>query len=237
MEDSWTFVKFRYTFKDDDNVLDVAGKLIAELKREKCVYISIGIETLNGLGLPYPKHIHAHMVTQDKHSAIVKRLQRFFLASGDTRKGNKKYSCVEEECVDDLNRFLRYPLKQQTFNPPPSNEDWFCSVRSNYPPSFDLIVEKMLAAEEYDRMVAFNHKKKAQKEAPDTKDKLFGYLDAVHKETPLKTDQMILEKILVYYHQEEKSANKQTIMGYLNTALLRYKIMTPSQMAMLWLAS
>jgi len=236
MEDSWTFIKFRYTFRDDDNVLDIAAKLVAELKRDKSVYISIGIERLNGLGLPYPTHIHAHMVTQDKHGAIVKRIQRFFITNNDTRKGNKKYSCVEEECVDDLNRFLRYPLKQMTFKPPPSDEDWFCSLRSNYPPSFDLLIEKMLAAEEYDRMVEFNQKKKAQKEAPDTKDKLFAYLDAVHNDTPLKCDHIILEKILVYYLQEEKSANKQTIMGYLNTALLRYEILTPSQMSALWLA-
>lgn len=237
MEDNWTFIKFRYTFKDGENVLDTAGKLIAELKREKCVYISIGIETLNGLGLPYPKHIHAHMVTQDKHSAIVKRLQRYWLTVGDERKGNKKYSCVEEESVRDLNRFLRYPLKQMTLNPLPRDEDWFCSVRSNYPERFDLLLEKILASEEYDRMVEFNQKKKAQQDAPNTKDKLFEYLDAINNGTPFKTDQKILENILIYYHQEEKSANKQTIMGYLNTALLRYKIMTPSQMAQMWLAS
>lgn len=229
-----SYIKFRYTFLSNANVLQVSSELQSLLYSKIDMFRVLGIERLDKLGEVTHTHLHIHFMTTEKHSAIVKRLQRYFKENDEQRKGNVLYSCKLLESVDDVNRFLRYPLKQcKFFNS--EVEVRYCKERSKFPDDFDYDLQCELASEEYDRMVKFNVKKRDDALLPNTKDKLFEYLDGVHDLKPFQSKLQILESILIYYNQEEKSANQSTIMGYLNTALMRYSLMSPLEMAKKWL--
>lgn len=224
------YYKLRYTLAEGEQVQQAVYKFIGLLSAQ-C--ISLGYERYDKAGEATNPHVHFHFCSEDIVGTIRKRLQRQFKTAGEVRTGNILYSLKEEEDVKEPKRFYRYPLKQLTMFP--HDFEGFLREKSIYPEGFDYRDEKMLASEEYAHMVAFCRKKQDEVRAPSTKDKLFEWLDAVHQQRAFTMEVDILENILKYYNQEEKSANQATIMGYLNTAVLRYKLMTEREMALKWL--
>lgn len=198
---------------------------------ENLTSLVFGFEENDKCGKPTHPHYHCHFsLDAEKYpkvniGSLRKKIQRFLKDSADERKGNAVYSLCHEDDVKDEKRFFRYPFKQGG------------RVFLNWeilPEEFDLVMELALAREEYDRMVEDNLKKLDKMLRPNTKDKLFQYLDEC-KITPETPKVKVLELILYYYTREEMSANRQTIMGYLNTSVLRYGIETIEQMAEDWL--
>lgn len=201
------------------------------LPLEDLAFCVFGFEEKDKCGKPTHPHYHCHFsIDIDKFpkvniGSLRKKIQRFLKDCQDVRKGNAVYSLTLENDVLEPERFFRYPLKQggRVF------VNW-----EKLPEGFDLELQTVLASEEYHRMVQENLKKLDKLLQPNTKDKLFEYLDEL-KITPQTPKVKILEFIINYYAQEEKSLNKQTAMGYLNTALIKYGIQTPQQMAEEWL--
>lgn len=243
-EDGYIYVKLRYTFSGNELQYEAAMPKITELlgtlsldqrsHQSRVKYMTIGVEELDKCGEKTHKHIHIHMLINDKLASMRKRLQRMFQRVEETRRGNVLYSLVEEDDVKDDCRFFRYVFKQSLTEGFPA-ENRLIGRYQLYPPDYDISLQSKLAYEEWSRDVEFNKKKLEKLLQPSTKDKLFEYLDAVHQTHSFTNKRDILIMILMYYNQEEKSANQATIMGYLNTALMRYGIMTPEQMADLWL--
>lgn len=244
-EDNHIYVKFRYTFNEDEQHAEAAMPKISELLgiittdqrsyHSRVKYITIGVEQLDKCGENTKKHMHIHMLIDDKLASMRKRLQRYFISVDEKRKGNVLYSLTEEEDVKDPVRFFRYVFKQSGNTAYPLENRILCKHQI-YPPDFDVRLQCTIAYEEWMRDCEFNTKKKNDALKPSTKDMLFEYLDKINDTVgKFKTKIEILTAILQYYMQEEKSANQATIMGYLNTALLRYGLMTPEQMAELWL--
>lgn len=244
-DDNLIYVKFRYTFDDNEQQAEAAMPKISELlgiltmdqrsHQSRVKYITIGVEQLDKCGEGTKKHIHMHMLIDDKLASMRKRLQRYFKSVDEKRKGNVLYSLTEEEDVKDPIRFFRYVFKQLGSVAYPL-ENRLLVNHQVYPPDFDKTLQCSIAYEEWLRDCEFNMKKKSDALKPSTKDMLFEYLDKINETVgKFKTDVEILTFILQYYMQEEKSANKATIMGYLNTAILRYGLMTPQQMAEAWL--
>jgi len=244
-DENLIYVKFRYIFSGDDELEEHAMPTISELlaiinidqrsNQTRVKYITIGLERLDKCGEKTNKHIHMHMLIDDNVGSIRKRLQRYFESRDEKRKGNCLYSLTQEDDVKDESRFFRYVFKQcmAVDNP---RENKLLANYQQYPPDFDVVLQKKLAFDEWMRDIDFNLKKKADMLKPNTKDLLFGYLDNIHNTVGrLKTKVEILTFILMYYNQEEKSANQATIMGYLNTAIMRYGLMTAEQMAESWL--
>lgn len=228
--DDYKFIKFRYTLAEGDNARAkmYLQSYIVNLGEE--YYAACGYETLNKLNENTHPHLHMHCVVKGKTlGAIRKALQRDFKLNGEKRKGNVLYSLSEEEDVKDVNRFLRYVWKQGGRM---TREQGFAE---KLPPDMDINLEIALAREEQERMWEFNKKKQAEALRPSTKDKLFEYLDGLNEQNKFSSKREILIKIMEYYNSEEKSANKQTIMGYLQTALWRYQMETFEETATEWL--
>lgn len=224
--------KLRYTFPEGttkDEHVDLARKFFSLTHPENLKYCTFGYETLDKLGKPTHPHAHCHFATdcsKFKIGSLRKAIQRYFKDIGETRKGNSVYSLGIPEDVLDTFRVLRYPYKQR---------GRFLTNWEKVPVDFDVTTETELANEEWLRAVDRNNKKLDQSLQPNTKDKLFEYLDEI-KITPQTPKTKILEFIIIYYTQEEKSLNKQTALGYLNTALIKYGIQTPEEMANEWLS-
>lgn len=222
------YIKLRFTIDEQQKARTFFRSILPIEDLDVCVF---GFESKDKNGKPTHPHYHCHFaVDTEKHpkvntGSLRKKIQRFLKDSEDERKGNAVYSLTQEKDVLEPQRFFRYPFKQggRTFL------NW-----EKLPEDFDIDMQIALAEEEYARMVEQNNKKLDKLLRPNTKDKLFEYLDEC-KITPQTEKVQILKLILIYYNREEMSANKQTIMGYLNTAMLRYKIQTEEEMAKEWL--
>lgn len=237
--DNAHYIKFRFTFADSIPISErysMLSELSDRLALNDAIYCTAGIEKLDKLGESTHEHIHIHYINlneknlKDIIGSTRRKLQRYFTDIEEVRKGNCLYSLVEETDVLDMHRFLRYPYKQGG-----GDLGVFSKRLNRVPEVFDMEIEKKLAKEEYDRMVEFNRKKRDESLAPSTKDKLFSYLDDKHAQKAYKDELDILEDILKYYNVEEKSANQSTIMGFLNTAKLRYALLSEREMAKMWL--
>lgn len=224
MNDNLNLVKFRFTFEegncDDDIVKEVIAKYMAFTEP---VYMTSGFEKLNKLGEPAKPHIHIHIATEKNIAAIRRAFQRHDMYKERSIKGNELYSLAEEKDVNDYCRFFRYVYKQ----------GGRVKFREILPPDFDLHIEEKCAKEEYASMVKFNQAKRDKALAPTNCDKLMEYLESL--EEKLITDVDILEKMIQYYADRGSAANRQTLLGYLNTYKIRNGIMTSRQMAELWL--
>lgn len=226
----YKFFKFRYTLADGDIPRAKMYLQAYFLNESEEYYAACGYETLNKLNENTHPHLHMHFVVKGKTiGAIRKALQRDFKSQNEKRKGNVLYSLSEEEDVKDVNRFLRYVWKQG------GRQSREAGFRESLPADMDVDLEVALAREEQERMWEFNKKKQAEALRPSTKDKLFEYLDGLNEQNKFSSKREILIKIMEYYNSEEKSANKQTIMGYLQTALWRYQMETFEETATEWL--
>lgn len=229
-----SYFKLRYTFTPDTSKhFQEASSMIGIIGDVS--YISIGFENCDKVGKPTSPHIHFHFTSHTKYDTLKKRIQRYLKDTfNGTRKGNSVYSLKLESVVEDETRFFRYPFKQSRFNPQPKPHTDFSRERSRLPNGFDIERQTELACEEYERDIEFNLKKLENVLKPNTKDKLFKYLDKIHADTPFTSRKDILTHIITYYAQEEKSANKQTIIGFTTTAMLKYQLITAEQLSIEW---
>lgn len=238
-------VKFRYIFNtaEEDPQLacaKVSGLLGAltldqrSFKPKPVSGLTLGVEKLNKYGEPTHKHLHIHFSIVDTIGAIRKRVQRFFKSDNEPRTGNSLYSCKDEPDVKDRDRFFRYPFKQSGTEEWPTEND-LCKKHNIFPEAFDYKQQIAFAYEEWKRDVEFHRANKERDENKvSTKMELFEWLESIPAEQK-KDERTILTSILKFYTETDKSANKNTIMGYLNTALLKLKIKTYEEMADDWL--
>lgn len=231
LDDEWQFYKFRYTFKVDENPrskFHLLGLLIGDTDE---YYASAGIEKLNKLNETTHTHIHIHFALKNGRTlgAIRKAFQRFRGSDDETRKGNELYSLVEEPDVKEMNRFFRYAWKQ---GGRVGKDNGF---REKLPVGLEVELEIALAIEEQKRMWEFNIKKRDTSLKPNTKDKLFEFLNTKFEDKK-PSELELLTAICDYYNGEDKSANQSTCMGFLQTAMWKFGLETTGQTAERWLS-
>jgi len=227
------YLKFRYTFPEgcEPDINQVKQLFYGVFKKsatgEDAPIFTAGIEKLNKLNEPTHPHIHIHIKTIQKQSAVRTAFKTYIngLEKKETRKGNELYSIKCETDVEDDERFFRYCWKQ---NP--------CKWIERIPPEWNKKEMCALAQEEQKRMWEFNRKQQAKQLRKKTKDLLFDYLDEKNLEKPYKMDMEILVDIIKYYDAEGKSANENTIMGYLQTSMWRYNLEKHEETARKWLS-
>lgn len=224
MDEELNLVKFRFTPFTDTFDNNAECQFISTFMGYAApVYMTLGFEKLNKLGEPTRPHYHIHIATKKSIGSIRKAFTRTELYQSATVKGNELYSLAEETDVKDLSRFFRYPFKQ----------GGRITFREMLPPNFDLKIESACAKEEYAAMVKFNQAKRDKALAPTNCDKVMEYLEGLAIK-PV-TDIDILEQMILYYAERGSSANKQTLIGYMNTYKVRNNIVTARQMAESWL--
>lgn len=246
----WTayrFFKFRYTVKPGSDPATGVHAFLAlggsdAVLRTQCMYISAGFETKGQRGLEAAPHWHFHFAVpntgENELGNMRKRFQRWVTKdTAETRKGNFLYSLKEESDVKDIARFFRYPWKQ-------GGRCWKGSdPKFNFerlPPELDIETQIALAMEEQARLWEDQIRAYEKKCQPDTRDLLFNFLDGINAETPFLSELQILTKICEFYGTPDekgffRSANKQTILGYLQTAKWKYGLETFSETAEKWL--
>lgn len=232
------FVKFRFTFNENsslynvENQRDTVTTLLVLLDENSSIY-TWAIETQNKFGELTHPHIHIHFATEMKVPTIRKRFQRWVqTAEGQEwsggRSGNVLYSIGEEKDVLDLKRFFRYPFKQIT------QIENVMTSKMIFPPNFNLTEQLMLAHEEWVRHVDINRRKRDELLNPITRDKIFEFLDNLYKDKATPTKKALLMSLMKFYADEERAANKQTIIGYCQTAMWRYGVEEFSDTADRW---
>lgn len=238
--------KFRYTVKPGSDPATGVHAFMAILGKEavfktQCMYITAGFETKGERGLDTHPHWHWKFVIpnvgENELGNMRKRFQRWAKEdSTETRKGNFLYSLKEETDIKDYDRFFRYPWKQGGRR---NKGNGFNFER--LPPGFDPELQTALAIEEQNRLWEEQIRAYQKKMQPDTRDLLFDYLDAINAETPFSQEIDILEKMCEFYGTPDdkgyyRSANKQTILGYLNTAKWKYGLESYRETALKWLS-
>lgn len=226
------YIKFRYTFPEGCNpdinaVKQLFYGTFKKLTGEDTPIVTAGIEKLNKLNEPTHTHIHIHIKTIQKQPAVRTAFKSWIEkeCKTETRKGNALYSIKQELDVEDDERFFRYCWKQNR-----------CKWIEKGTQDWDTKTMEACAKEEQERMWEFNKKQQAKQLRKNTKDLLMDYLDNQHLEKPYKDDMTILVDIIKYYDAEGKSANENTIMGYLQTALWRFKLEKHKETAKKWLS-
>lgn len=224
MDEDLHLIKFRFTLPADTSNNDVLCQFITTfMGMAEPVFQTIGFEKLNKLAEVVKPHYHIHFATKKTLATIRRAFNRSILYKEAPVKGNEFYSMAEEEDVKDYCRFFRYPWKQ----------GGRVTFREMLPPEFDARVELACSREEYASMVKFNQAKRDKALAPTTCDKIMEYLENLQEKPTSDID--ILEKMIMYYAERGSSANKQTLIGYMNTYKVRNKIVTARQMAESWL--
>lgn len=223
------YIKFRWTLEEGIVEEDTNIKLIMQrfkqsgvIDPDNTVFFICGFENKDKFGKPTHPHIHMHFTSGEEPKFIRDRFRKWIKThTAQKQKRCELYSLKEIDC-EDVNRFLRYPMKQlnplnvavwDTFS------DWI-----NYPDDFDPIIEGQKANDEWVSAVEHNNKALEKHLRPTTFDKIEDYLEALNLENP--SEDLICEKIVEYYKENKLSANFSTMMGYCNTYRLTHGLMS-----------
>lgn len=247
----WTqfhFFKFRYTVKPGSDPATGVHAFLAALGKDavfktQCMYTTAGFETLGKRREPHAPHWHFHFAIpntgENELGNMRKRFQRWVASDEDeSRKANALYSLKEEKDVQDICRFFRYPWKQGGRRHRGNGFNF-----ERLPPELqDVNLHMELAKEEQERLWEQQIAAYEKKMQPDTRDLLFDYLDDINAETPFQSDLEILTKMCEFYGSPDekgyyRSANKQTILGYLQTAMWKYGLENYAETAKKWISS
>lgn len=224
MDDDLHLIKFRFTPYAETFDYNAECQFINSfVHMAEPVYMTTGYEKLNSFGEPYKPHYHIHIATKKKLDTIRRAFSRCNYYKESPVKSNALYSCVEEDDVKDYNRFFRYAFKQGGRIP----------FREKLPPDFDVTSQVLCAREEFEKLVKDKVARRERAAAPTTCDKIMEYLEGL-AEKPVQ-DIDILEKMILYYADRGSSANKQTLIGYMNTYKVRSGIISAREMAISWL--
>lgn len=230
-------IKLRYTFAENASPMEITAEMLSLCRsgKELPEFLSVGIEKYDKFARPTNTHVHIHMICKESGGALRKRLVRHFEASDEKRKGVSLYSLKEEDDIKDINRFLRYPFKQYKHDESSTDMYQQLASRCKLPCNFDKLLEAEMAYDEWSKNVEFVLEKERKLHAPSTKDSLFEYLDGLHKIKPFTDRKRILTEILNHYAAKESSANKNTCLGYMYTACIKYNVITSENLAGEWL--
>lgn len=243
--------KFRFTFQDGEEPTQELVKELLGMIMIAPENYTFGIEILDKRGEHTHKHMHVHWTTADttKFGTLRKRIQVWAGREenkryvGD-RKGAALYSFTLEKVLEEHSRFFRYPWKQYSSQIKLINDyhRFGLDLTSWKKTNDEVDIERKLAYEEWSMGVTRN---KAARDKllkkQEGREELFLYIEEAKKEMEKKfegykmTEHDILTTILKYHVDKEKSANKNTVLGYMYTACLKFGILTYGQLATRWL--
>jgi len=225
----------RITFSDQTEkheYLDDKGKL----KRWKYISVAVkevllnyaylgkitgGLEVRNKLGENTRAHVHFRFHSTTLKDTMVKPLKRILRDTYDLETtGNKHFYFKSSQEINN-DKFFRYPLKQ-SYQP---------SLSSGFAPSQLELMHK-IAYDSYLITIQINQKKKDNKDPSDT---LFERLCEKLKSENLKELKPTIVRTIQFYCDESRPLNRQTIVGYSQTYLVKEKHLSAEALADSWL--
>lgn len=215
------YCKYRYTFHKDhtlDQQIKIAKNIIKHISDKWLVdkKIVAGIEHYTKGMLATKPHLHIHFVTKTKSDTIRKGL----LHSQNLQAG--RCQCVKNEVLVQVDKFFRYPLKQQKGE----SKKWF-SFAGFEKDEVQIMLD--VAYECWIQSAQISINKMEKKIERTSEDRLFYVLDKYYEtETPANLHDVIKVSIN-YFIDNEPTFNYSTILGYTEKYLLSKNKITLSQ--------
>lgn len=210
------FCKYRYTFKKDEQNLEVQQDILkrfCQFIRETYAEgnrIIGGIEHYTKGMILTNAHIHIHFVSKHKSDTIRKGMARRFDLIGRCQ------ACKPEVILDSEAKFWRYPLKQQKGD----------TARGNFVSGFDkeeMRVEAEVAYQCWRQAAEVAVNKVEKKLERTSQDRLFAFLESLGI---LENEEAYVCAALEYYAENEESFCFKTIEGYAQKYMLLRKVIS-----------
>lgn len=186
----------------------------------------LGVENKNKYGEVIKKHFHYNFhFPGDEDSAkrfvatVRKRITRL---PENVNRAKGYYSLTIPE-VKDMERWLRYPLKQCE-----TEADIFVNARIPPPADFDPKLQWRLASEEYVRDREFLSERR---EASDRKQSTFAKIIAEieRQKAVFKTTREIFDFVLEYYAYNEIPVERSKIRGMIDSLALKSGVLSADE--------
>lgn len=224
MTDQTTPIAFRYDFAEHELNNDPCS-IVASYLGEYYTGI-LGIEEHNKYGEKIKKHFHYHFLYSGDEVSAGKFIntvrKRIIRANGESPSGKrgKGYYSITAPDVEDLDRWLRYPLKQV-----PTFDQIYKNTRIPVPPEFDLYTQWTCATEEYLRDREFLS---SRREKEDRRQTTFQKILVSIQETNTRFSDMrsICRYIISYYMREELPVERQKIRSMADSIAMMYGILS-----------
>lgn len=228
---------FRFTFSDQDKELKCLEdkNFISSCKRlhkrtlmkflnsqyiHQNKYTS-GFEIRNKNGENCKAHFHLCFFSKRVKQTMVRTIKRFLQDEDQDTTGVQCYYFKEYTPLDNLDKFWRYPLKQ--------NLNLNCC--GGHPQDY-LEQQHAIAKESYAIRVQVNQAKLDKKDNLDT---LFQRVFSKIKKTDLPKNAKNIAKIFIEtYIEEDRPINRQTIQGYVLNTEVKLGLTTPDQILTEW---
>lgn len=216
-----TAVKFRYDFTDEEQTMHPMS-VVSTYIRDRYPG-AIGVETHNKYGEVIKRHMHYHFIHPSEDDKELDRFlgcirRRFQRAFPGRSKGY--YSITYEADVKDMDRIIRYPLKQyEKVSDIPNIVGW------KYPDDFDVAVQWQLASEEYVRTREFMS---SRREAKDRRQTTYEKIRQLIQDEDIKfaTLREIFNFLLKYYDKEGIPVERSKIRSMMDSIALTVGLMS-----------
>jgi len=183
--------------------------------------ITGGLEYKNKVGEYTYAHLHMFFQSTQLKDTIMKPIKRLLDKTFDLETTGNKYWSFTVKSDPDLDKIMRYPLKQGL-------DPRLCSGYSES----QLELMHKVAHDSYMVTIQVNQKKMDNR---DTSDTLFSKLCEVLKKENITDRKKIVARTIEFYVELKKPVNKTVILGYALTYQVIAKIITPMSLADEWL--
>jgi hypothetical protein len=208
----------RHVFAALKRMLD---ELTERLEPSECVG---GYEIKGKTGDYVKPHLHLHFTSNQCKDTIVKSVKRYFVDKHDIKLiGNQMYYIKIVPFIDNLEKFMRYPLKQYT-----DDKELINSVSRGFNDE-DL---KKMRTQAYAVWLTGCEVQNAKQDRRDEKDTLWDRLEQKLLKSETKN---YMELIIQFYMEENRPINNTTISGYYNLWMLKSKAISTKTYAELLL--
>ena len=188
-------------------------RMIDELTDRLTPEVAVGGYEIKGKNGDYVKpHLHLHFTSLQCKDTIVKSVKRYFIDQHDIKLiGNQMYYIKIVPFVDNLEKFMRYPIKQYT-----DDKELINSVSRGISDE-DLKKMRQAAHAVWVTGCEVNNAKQDRREEKDT------LWDRLEQKLTKSETKNWMEQIIQFYMDENKPINNTTITGYYNLWLLKSK--------------
>lgn len=170
-------------------------------------------------------HIHIAFKSTHLKSTMAKTIgERFLVKEWDQIWAGIQAHSFKEQAVRCEEKFYRYPIKQNL-------EFKLCSGFSEE----YLTEQHKIGLAQWQTACQINQSKQDTRDTCDTMfQRVFNKLEKdIQQKIPL-TDFVIFDTFLQEYISQDKTINKQTIMGYITLSKLKLKLISPEQLFQEW---
>ena len=164
-------------------------------------------EKLDKYGSETDRHFHFNFLSETLKDTLQRRIRKYFADCDYVCRGNTCYALTSFDEPEDINRWLRYCMKEKWLN----HHKFSNMLNEGDYTEEDLRTMEALAKDERRRSIEANRKQLQKKQDRETYfDKIIKHLE----KKELKDYRSIYIEIARYYVEDKKPVQHNTIKGY-----------------------